>query len=223
MNELIIYVDGAARGNPGPAAIAAIIKDKAGKTITTVSKRIGISTNNQAEYKAIILGLEKAITLDTRLVEIRTDSKLIVNQTNGKYNVVSISLMPLYKRAKQLQLSFDGCIVNHISRENNTEANELAARTLDIAKNIEYRQNCLLMINLKQTDDNDGDIAFLNRIINKLKDFPGYDEVSLSVSDKDTTLNLKLSNIHINYCHELRTQLIRIVGNRRKLMVRPLT
>ncbi len=100
MNELIIYVDGAARGNPGPAAIAAVIKGKQGETITTVSKRIGTSTNNQAEYRAIILGLEKAITLDAKLVEVRSDSELIVRQILGIYQVNKPTLLPLYQRVK---------------------------------------------------------------------------------------------------------------------------
>jgi hypothetical protein len=155
-------------------------------------------------------------------VEIRSDSKLVVNQISGKNNVKSISLVPLYQRAKQLQHSFEGSVINHISREYNTDANDLAARTLDIVKDIEYTQHCRLVIKWKQTDDKDSDIAFLHRIIDTLEDFPGYDEVSLSIGRKDTPLNLKLSTIHINYCHELRTQLIRIVGNTRQLMVRPL-
>ena len=221
MNEAKIYVDGSAKRRwGGPASIAAVIKDNKGKTITTASNRIGISTSNQAEYRAVILGLEKAISLGTRLIEIWSDSKLIVNQINGKNNVTAIPLIPLYQRVKQLQRSFEGFVISHISREYNTEANELAARTLDIVKDIKYTQNCHLVIKLKQTDDKDSDIAFLSRIINILKDFPGYDKVSLSIGRRDMALSLKLSTIRINYCHELRTQLIRIVGSRRQLIVK---
>jgi len=126
MNEVLIHVDGATRRNPGPAAIAAILKDKQGKTITTVSKRIGISTNNSAEYRAVVLGLRKAITLGAKFVEVLSDSELVVNQIHGKYHVRTMSLIPLYQQVKQLEHSLDGFTINHIPRQYNNKAHDLA-------------------------------------------------------------------------------------------------
>ena len=129
--KAIIYVDGAARGNPGPAAIGAIIRDEQGRLIARISRRIGMTTNNQAEYRAVIAALEKAISLGARHVEVRSDSELVVRQITGKYRVKKITLKPLFQRVKQLQNSLEGFTITHIPREQNTEADELANRALD--------------------------------------------------------------------------------------------
>lgn len=220
MNEVIIHVDGAARGNPGPAAIAAVIKDKQGKTITTVSRRIGTSTNNSAEYRAVILGLERAINLGTKFVEVLSDSELVVKQIHGKYHVRTMSLIPLCQQVKQLENSLDGFTINHIPHQYNNEAHDLAYRTLALAKHIGYAQNCQLIIKLKQTDNENADILFIHRLIGILNDFPGQDEVKLSIGSKDRTIGLKLSNICVNYCHELRMQLKGILGKRQLIVKR---
>jgi ribonuclease HI len=101
-DTLIIYTDGAARGNPGPAAIGVDIRDEAGNTIASISRRLGITTNNQAEYRAIIAGLEKAIGLGARRIVIKSDSELAVKQLNGQYKIKNTALRPLYQQIVRL-------------------------------------------------------------------------------------------------------------------------
>jgi len=130
MKKLIINTDGTAEPNPGPAAIGATIKDEQGKVIATISQRIGRTTNNQAEYRAIIAALEKAIRLDANQVDVRSDSELVVRQLNGRYRVKKASLKPLYQQVKQLSSQFEGFNITHIPREQNTEADRLASMAL---------------------------------------------------------------------------------------------
>ena len=134
IKKLQIHTDGAARGNPGPAAIGVTIKDEQGNLIARISRCIGITTNNQAEYRAIIAALEKAISLGTRHVEINSDSELVVRQLNGRYRVKNAALKPLFQKAMQLQASLESFGINHISRRQNTEADALANRALDTAQ-----------------------------------------------------------------------------------------
>ncbi|MFC1942360.1 ribonuclease HI family protein [Chloroflexota bacterium] len=131
VDKAIIYTDGAARGNPGPAAIGATIKDEKNNLIATVSSHIGISTNNQAEYKAIIAALEKAFSLGARYVELKSDSELVVRQINGRYRVKNLGLKPLYQHVKQLIDSLESFTIAHVPREQNTEADNLANIALD--------------------------------------------------------------------------------------------
>ena len=131
MNKAIIYADGASRGNPGPAAIGATIKDKRGKLITFISQRIGKTTNNQAEYRAIIAALEEASRLGVKQVDIKMDSELVVRQINGEYRVKKATLKPLYQRVKQLQGQFEGCTLTHVPRQQNKEADNLANQALN--------------------------------------------------------------------------------------------
>ena len=128
-----IFTDGAARGNPGPASIGIIIKNEQGKLLASVSQCIGTTTNNQAEYMAIITALEKAISLGVRQVDLYSDSELVVRQINGRYRVKNAALKTLYQRAKQLQASLEGFTITHIPRQQNAEADSLANRALDIA------------------------------------------------------------------------------------------
>ena len=133
VKRAIIFTDGAARGNPGPASIGVIIKNEQGKPIASVSQCIGTTTNNQAEYMAIITALEKATSLGARQVDLYSDSELVVRQINGSYRVKKATLKPLYQRAKQLQNSLEGFTITHIPRQQNTEADSLANRALDIS------------------------------------------------------------------------------------------
>lgn len=126
MEKAVIWVDGAARGNPGPAAIGAVIKDGQGRLVTCISQSIGATTNNQAEYRAIIAALEKAISLGARQVKMNSDSELVVRQINGKYRVKNTSLKPLFQRVKQLQGLLEAFTIVHIPRERNVEADNLA-------------------------------------------------------------------------------------------------
>jgi ribonuclease HI len=130
-NKVIIYTDGAARGNPGPAAIGTTIKDEKGNLIARISRRIGITTNNQAEYQAIIAALEKAISLGARHVELKTDSELVAKQINGLYKVKKVVLRTHYQKVVQLIGSLEGFTIAYIPREQNTEADNLANRALN--------------------------------------------------------------------------------------------
>lgn len=129
-NRVIIFTDGASRGNPGPASIGAVLKDEQGKIVKTISQPIGRATNNQAEYRAIIAALESATRLGISQVEIYSDSELVVRQVNGRYRVKKAPLKPLYQRVKQLQSQFSGFAITHIPRQQNREANRLASQAL---------------------------------------------------------------------------------------------
>lgn len=129
--SIIIWVDGAARGNPGPAAIGAVIKDEQGATLARISQRIGKTTNNQAEYQALIAALEKAVQLGARRVSVYSDSELVVRQITGRYRVKKAELKPLFQEVTQLQSRLEGFSISHIPRCQNTEADRLANEALD--------------------------------------------------------------------------------------------
>lgn len=129
-NRVVINADGAADPNPGPAAIGATIKDQHGKLIASISQSIGRATNNQAEYRAIIAALEKAIQLGAAQVEIRSDSELVVRQLNGRYRVKKATLRLLYQQVISLLNHFQGVTITHVPREQNTEADSLANAAL---------------------------------------------------------------------------------------------
>lgn len=130
MKKLIIYTDGVSRGNPGRAAIGAIIRDERGGLVASISQSIGRATNNQAEYRAIIAALEEALPLDANEVELNSDSELVVKQVKGQYRVRKEDLRPLYQRVKQLQGSLKCFKIKHIPRQQNREADKLANATL---------------------------------------------------------------------------------------------
>jgi len=131
VKKALIFVDGASRGNPGLAAIGAVIRDEKGKLIASVSRRIGRATNNQAEYRAVIAALEEAVRLGARAVDIRMDSELVVKQIAGEYRVKRATLKPLYQRVKQIQGSLEDFALTHVPRQQNREADRLANRALD--------------------------------------------------------------------------------------------
>ncbi len=130
MKRVIIFTDGAAVPNPGPAGIGATIKDEQGRLITSISQCVGQTTNNQAEYRAIIAALEEAIRLGVCQVDVRSDSELVVRQINGQYKVKEASLKLLYRRVKQLQSQFQDFIIIHVPSTENTEAHNLANAVL---------------------------------------------------------------------------------------------
>jgi len=132
MKRVVIYTDGASLGNPGPAAIGATIKDEQGNLLARISQRIGRATNNQAEYRAIIAALEKAVSLGAKHVKVNSDSELVVRQINGKYRVKKATLKPLYQEVKKLQSLLESFTITHISRWQNTEADNLANKALKI-------------------------------------------------------------------------------------------
>ena len=126
VTKLVINSDGVSRGNPGQAAIGAIIKDERGRLVASISQRIGWATNNQAEYRAIIAALEKALALKAKQVELNSDSELVVRQIKGQYRVRKQELRPLYEQAKELESRLEGFSIRHVPRQQNKEADKLA-------------------------------------------------------------------------------------------------
>jgi len=131
VDKVVIHTDGAARGNPGPAAIGVTIKDENGTQVTNISQRIGSTTNNQAEYRAVIAALEKAVDIGARQVTVKSDSELVVKQIQGRYRVKNIALRPLYQKVVRLIGSFEDFSITAIPRTQNTEADKLANKALD--------------------------------------------------------------------------------------------
>jgi ribonuclease HI len=132
---LLIYADGGARGNPGPAAIGALVLDPATTPPTrlaTVSERIGSTTNNVAEYEAVIAALEAAQAFPARVVRVRADSMLVVEQLAGRWKVKQAHLKPLYARARALLDAYDEVDLAHVPREENADADALVNAALDL-------------------------------------------------------------------------------------------
>jgi ribonuclease HI len=132
--ELLIYCDGGARGNPGPAAIGAVVLDPSTDPPTrlaTVSENIGVATNNVAEYRALIAALEAADAFPARGVRIRADSQLVVRQLQGRYRVKQPHLRPYFERARELLAAYENVELAHVRREENTEADALVNAALD--------------------------------------------------------------------------------------------
>lgn len=129
--SLISYTDGGARGNPGPAGIGVVLKTKEGKTVGEWSKFLGITTNNQAEYKALILALEEARALGVEELECRLDSELVVKQLQGEYRVKHPDLKPLFTQVLNLLSHFKNVSFNYIPRDLNKEADHLANQAMN--------------------------------------------------------------------------------------------
>jgi ribonuclease HI len=133
-DEVLIYCDGGARGNPGPAAIGAVVLDPTSDPPTrlaTVSERIGVATNNVAEYRAIIAGLEAARPFGARVARVRADSLLVVRQLQGAWKIKHPPLRPLYERARALLAEYDVVDLAHVPRELNADADLLVNAALD--------------------------------------------------------------------------------------------
>ncbi|MFY9264022.1 MAG: ribonuclease HI family protein [Solirubrobacterales bacterium] len=131
--KLVIHVDGGARGNPGPAAIAAVLSSPEGDVVGEAKQAIGVATNNVAEYKALLLGLEKARELGASEVEVVNDSELIAKQINGQYKVKHEAMKPLYREAVAALGKFDRWLVRTVPREKNKQADALVNQALDAA------------------------------------------------------------------------------------------
>ena len=129
--SIVAYCDGGSRGNPGPAASAAVLFDPAGELLEEVGSYLGIATNNVAEWTALILGLEAAQRRGIRRLAVRLDSELVVKQLLGEYRVKHVGLQPLHRRARQLLRHFDDVDVRHVPRKQNVDADRLVNRVLD--------------------------------------------------------------------------------------------
>ncbi len=131
MNKFIIYTDGGARGNPGPAAIGVVISNDAGEELKRVSQYIGETTNNQAEYKALIEALKQAATLGGERLVCHLDSELVVRQLQGQYKIKEPTLQPLAQEALRLMAKFAQVQFQHVPREKNKLADQLVNEALD--------------------------------------------------------------------------------------------
>ncbi len=131
MRSVILYCDGASRGNPGPAAAGAVLYDEQGNEVAALKKRLGIRTNNVAEYEALLLGLEEAVARGVERISIRADSELLVRQINGEYQVRKAHLRALHQRAMAMLRRFAEWDIEHVRREENVRADALANEALD--------------------------------------------------------------------------------------------
>jgi len=130
-DELRINVDGACRGNPGPSSVGVEIRDSKDKVIRTISRRIGVTTNNVAEYYALIYALIESIALKASRVHVFSDSQLMARQFSGEYKVKEPHIRLLFGQVRYLRERFDECTVTHVPREENTAADKLANQALD--------------------------------------------------------------------------------------------
>lgn len=131
--EGVLYVDGASFGNPGPSGIGVVLVED-GDTVITRSEDIGYGTNNQAEYRALLKGLSEALARGITRLIVRSDSQLLVRQMLGEYKVKSKALQALRREAEALKRQFDDIHFEHVRRELNEVADELAKQGAEAAK-----------------------------------------------------------------------------------------
>lgn len=126
MERWTAHVDGAARGNPGPAGIGVVLEDADGNVVKEIGEPLGRTTNNVAEYSAMVRALEEARALGCSRIAIYTDSELMAHQLNGRYAVKASHLLPLFQRASLLLAQFDTASVTHVPRARNKRADALS-------------------------------------------------------------------------------------------------
>jgi ribonuclease HI len=131
LTKLVVNVDGGARGNPGPAAIGAVVQSAEGEVLEERGERIGTATNNVAEYRALLLGIERAAELGASEVELVGDSELIVRQVKGEYKVKDATMRELHAEVKRALRAFESWSIRHVRREQNAEADRLVNAALD--------------------------------------------------------------------------------------------
>ena len=129
--KFIIYIDGAARGNPGVAGIGIIINDGQGQKIRELYKYIGETSNNIAEYTALVYALQEALILGLKDVVIHSDSELLVKQLNGEYRVKNSNLRLYYEQFLHLKTGFNKLVVKQISRDENKKTDKLANQAIN--------------------------------------------------------------------------------------------
>jgi ribonuclease HI len=127
----VANIDGASRGNPGPASYAVVMRDPGGKVVLELAKRLGRETNNVAEYYALLAALDYASSHNINALRIRSDSELLVRQMQGRYKVKSADLKPLHERASKLARQLEYFVIEHVRRESNRDADALANVALD--------------------------------------------------------------------------------------------
>jgi ribonuclease HI len=126
-----VHVDGGARGNPGPAAIGVVVTGSDGELVDEVAERIGVATNNVAEYRAVLRGLQRAAALGAREVDLVNDSELVARQLTGAYKVKHPAMKPLYEQAISALRGFDRWSIRSVPRAQNAHADALVNQALD--------------------------------------------------------------------------------------------
>jgi probable phosphoglycerate mutase len=129
---IVAFIDGGARGNPGPAGYGVRIEDEDGTVITEFNGFLGASTNNQAEYNGLLAALKYAKQHGHRVVRIKSDSELLVKQMRGEYRVKHPGLKPLYDQARKIAEGLERVVFEHVRREHNTDADRLANLAMDL-------------------------------------------------------------------------------------------
>ena len=136
--RVTIYADGGSRGNPGPGAAGVLITaDDDGTVLYEGGIFLGKTTNNVAEYQAVVAGLSSAKALGATEVRVISDSELLVRQMNGQYRVKNAALKPLHAQARALADKFARCTVQHVRREENTRADRLVNQAINVKHNVE--------------------------------------------------------------------------------------
>jgi ribonuclease HI len=129
--KAILYADGACRGNPGPAGAGAVLIDDRGRVIAELTRFLGTATNNIAEYNGLLLGLEEAQRLGVDELEVRMDSKLVVEQMSGRWKIKHPNMKPLALKAGALYATFPKRTITHVPRDQNEIADVLSNRAID--------------------------------------------------------------------------------------------
>ena len=130
-DSFIVYSDGGSRGNPGPSATGFVIMNSKEEVITEGGEYLGITTNNQAEYRAVYAALQKALELGIVNADFRLDSNLVVSQLNGVYKIKNRDLWPIYEKIKELEKQFSHITFTHVRREFNRLADGIVNKVLD--------------------------------------------------------------------------------------------
>jgi ribonuclease HI len=131
--RLVVHVDGGARGNPGPAAAAAVLSTPEGEVVDEATELVGHATNNVAEYRGLLLGLARARALGATEVEVVNDSELVANQVNGSYKVKHADMKPLHAAARDALAGFETWSIRSVPRAQNAAADALVNQALDAA------------------------------------------------------------------------------------------
>jgi ribonuclease HI len=131
MNKVTVNVDGGARGNPGPAAIGVVVRGPGDELLEELGEAIGRATNNVAEYRALLRGIELAAAHGADELELVGDSELVVRQVEGRYKVKDTTLRELHAEAKRELAGFDSWTIRHVRRESNADADRLVNQALD--------------------------------------------------------------------------------------------
>jgi ribonuclease HI len=131
LEKLVVNVDGGARGNPGPAAVGIVVQSPGGEVLEEIGERIGSATNNVAEYRALLYGIERAKALGASELELVGDSELVVRQVKGEYKVKDATLRGLHADVRRALAPFESWSIRHVRRESNAEADRLVNEALD--------------------------------------------------------------------------------------------